>query len=206
MKLTQSETMEVLKSGMTEIETQEISTIKIITGINRHNQIVLFVWNGKQSKPYIKLAFRSKEAREQEKKGAIERAIAREQSKTAQKNKLAELKKVFNINNHLKVGDILVNTWGWEQTNVDFYQIMEIKGRTKLIVKELNQKAEYTGDMSGQTMPLKDNFSDRESRITSLMTKPSTHSITEPYRICEPEKYYYITKWDGKSEYFSKYA
>ena len=28
----------------------------------------------------------------------------------------------------LRVGDILYSSWGWEQTNIDFYQVIAIRG------------------------------------------------------------------------------
>ena len=30
----------------------------------------------------------------------------------------------------LRVGDILYSSWGWEQTNIDFYQVIAIRGCT----------------------------------------------------------------------------
>ena len=35
-----------------------------------------------------------------------------------------------------KVGDLLSCSWGYEQTNVDFYQVVALKGRTMITVKK----------------------------------------------------------------------
>lgn len=35
-----------------------------------------------------------------------------------------------------KVGDLLFSSWGYEQTNVDFYQVVALKGRTMVTVKK----------------------------------------------------------------------
>lgn len=59
----------------------------------------------------------------------------------------------------LKVGDILYCTWGWEQTNVEFAQVVEVlpSGNT-CKVRAICSRIEETGSMQGNAWPLKDNF------------------------------------------------
>lgn len=37
----------------------------------------------------------------------------------------------------IKVGDIFYMSWGYEQTNVDFFQVVALKGKTQVIIKEV---------------------------------------------------------------------
>lgn len=37
----------------------------------------------------------------------------------------------------IKVGDIFEMSWGYEQTNVDFFQVVALKGKTQVIIKEV---------------------------------------------------------------------
>lgn len=37
----------------------------------------------------------------------------------------------------VKVGDIFYMSWGFEQTNLDFFQVVELKGKTQVIIKEV---------------------------------------------------------------------
>jgi hypothetical protein len=53
----------------------------------------------------------------------------------------------------LEVGHILYTSWGYDQTNVDFYQVTALKGETMVIVQKLEQTCRETGFMSGQTLP-----------------------------------------------------
>lgn len=59
----------------------------------------------------------------------------------------------------LEVGDVLVSSWGYEQTNVDYYQVIELIGKASVklqpIAKEKN--FESRGD-SGYCIPLIDQF------------------------------------------------
>jgi hypothetical protein len=57
------------------------------------------------------------------------------------------------------VGDIFVSTWGWEQTNADFFQVV---GLTPKGVKVRHIKSKITESspqsMSGSALPIKNAF------------------------------------------------
>ena len=57
----------------------------------------------------------------------------------------------------VKVGFIFYSSWGYEQTNVDFYQVIEVKGAF-VIIRQIEQVTTEKGFMSGDTTPIKDNF------------------------------------------------
>lgn len=62
--------------------------------------------------------------------------------------------------NPLKVGDVIYNSWGYEQTNVDFYQIVEVKGKS-ITMRKIGQKADAgrsTGHDSEYRLPVFDWF------------------------------------------------
>lgn len=52
----------------------------------------------------------------------------------------------------VKVGDIFVSSWGYDQTNIDFYKVLVVKNKTA-ILGEIGQKREYTGYMNGRCVP-----------------------------------------------------
>jgi len=43
----------------------------------------------------------------------------------------------------LRVGDILYSSWGWEQTNIDFYQVIAIRG-SAVDLRQLDQRIPKT--------------------------------------------------------------
>lgn len=65
-----------------------------------------------------------------------ERIAASEAEKKAKK---AEL--MANMNHDFKVGQIYYDSWGWEQTNIDFYQVIESKGKSVKIQRIASQYA-----------------------------------------------------------------
>lgn len=116
----------------------------------------------------------------------------------AEKIKRANERKSFV--NPAQVGDILVSTWGYDQTNVDFYQVTAVKGKT-VTIRELKQKSTgYTGNgMADHRLPLKDEFTNAE---------PMTKIVRKGYqsKYCVGTTYHTATPWDGKPEYNSWYA
>jgi hypothetical protein len=68
-------------------------------------------------------------------------------------------KKKQNDSAICKVGEIYVNSWGYDQTNVDYYQVIAVKGKTATL-QEINSEAvEGTdGFMSCRVRPVPNSF------------------------------------------------
>lgn len=78
-----------------------------------------------------------------------------QQSELAKVERRAALRDAPNT---LQLGDILKTTWGYEQTNVDYYQVTAVFGKS-VEVREIDAKVvKTTGDMSGQCVPVPDQF------------------------------------------------
>jgi len=77
---------------------------------------------------------------------------------------------------NVTVGDIFVASWGWEQTNVDAYQVVAKKGAT-VTLREIGLKSieGSEGFMSDRVVPVKDAFIGEEfkKRITGRSIKIS---------------------------------
>jgi hypothetical protein len=54
--------------------------------------------------------------------------------------------------NPLKVGDQLYTSWGYDQTNVEFYAVTRVSGK-RVWVREIAGDYVATGDMTGRTRP-----------------------------------------------------
>lgn len=57
----------------------------------------------------------------------------------------------FNQPRGLEVGDILSQSWGHEQTNVNFYQVVEIKGKSSVVVQEISGKIRQDTNGNGMS-------------------------------------------------------
>ena len=60
---------------------------------------------------------------------------------------------------NLKTGDILMSMWGWEQTNIDYFQVVKLIGKTMVGIRPIHgEMVEATGYMTGKVRPVKDSF------------------------------------------------
>jgi hypothetical protein len=121
--------------------------------VNRERKAAKF-FNGKRSKATWWLYFQTEERMFDKIKESIKNAMAWHERK--QERKEERKKEILDV----KVGDVLYSSWGWEQTNVDFYQVVETKGKT-FTIREI--KREYhgqapSGGMSDYVSPIKDDF------------------------------------------------
>ena len=66
----------------------------------------------------------------------------------------------MNTQTHtLKVGDILKSSWGYDQTNIDYFQVVKLIGKTMVGLRAINgEMVESTSWASGKVRPVKDSF------------------------------------------------
>ncbi len=127
----------------------------------------------------------------------LEWSVEIEQNKEADKIKRSQELKEFK--DKLVVGSILSDSWGYEQTNVEFYEVISInKNKTEVIIRELCHK-EVEG--SGVSHGMACNVVPGES----FSGDPITKKIRSSYgiKICSSIT---LSLWDGKAKYKSWYA
>jgi hypothetical protein len=100
---------------------------------------------------------------------------------------------------NVKVGDIFVNSWGWEQTNIDFYQVVAKPSAKTVVVREIAfervEGSEQPHGMACDVRPVPNEFVGEEmkKRIDNY------GGFKVEYGICRP------TEAD-KAHYMSWYA
>lgn len=93
----------------------------------------------------------------------------------------------------LQVGSILVASWGYDQTNVDFYQVLAVKNKTVSIAK-IAATATTTSGHGGTKLPLKDNFTGPQM---SKRIRGNDAVLIESYIAANP--------WNGKPTPYTSY-
>ena len=120
--------------------------------------------------------------------GQIER---RKQEKEAYKAEEAEKGRLLLQNT--KPGDIFISVWGWEQTNVDYYQVIAVKSAS-FVIREVKSAYEPTGDMSGHKTPIKNCFIGEPFTVRVNSGSLRINSFSRAY------------PWDGKKQHSTSYA
>lgn len=153
-----------------------------------HPCVMIYV--GKQTKPIANYRFKSNQAREK----TIRETFAARQQRTALKTKHRAERKAET--HSLQIGHVLQASWGYDQTNVDFYQVTKIISPKMVELRKIGStETESTGSMSGKVMPMIDHF------IGEPMRKRVGRSGGA--RI---DSVRYANVWNGKPAYESSYA
>ena len=114
-------------------------------------------YKGRANKPKWHLRFQSVERTESYVNAylADEKRFKHEKDEANAKRKVEKTQQAGAV----KVGDIFTASWGWEQTNVDAYQVVEKKGMTVTLRKiGLETVPGSEGHDCDRVIPVKDKF------------------------------------------------
>lgn len=114
---------------------------------------------GRQSKPYVNYTYRSEAERDRRMNQFIE-------SRRAQiKQKLDEQVAKREFKTSLFYGDVLCTSWGYDQTNVDFYEVVEVVGPQMIAVRQVAAEVVKEDGHSEQVVPVPGQYIGRELRV-----------------------------------------
>lgn len=131
------------------------------------NRLLAIFYVGKQSHSLWHIRFQDLESMKKKITTQISNLMSWEEMK--EKRKIERKKEKEEI----KVGDIFNSSWGYEQTNVEFYQVINKVGQTltlQEIKKELKQESGYSS-MAGMVRAIKDAFINEPFKTRSLKIK-----------------------------------
>jgi hypothetical protein len=141
---------------------------------------------GKQSKPFFHYSYRDERHRERE----VERiAQGRKEELEAKEERRQERLK---FRHDFNVGDILYSSWGYDQTNINFYEVTKILGPKFIEIRELAQKIARSEKTADYVLPMPGRYA-RHSRPMKKRVAPGG--------IVKIESFQRAYKWDGKPKY-----
>lgn len=148
-------------------------------------------FSGKKSKKDFHFRFKTLEEREIYIDKYINRLI--EHEKTVKNRK----EKRLNFSHSLKIGDILYSSWGYDQTNVDFYQVIDVLNKT-IKIREIESAMPQGEDgfMTGNIIPVKDKFTKEKTLLKRVL----------PDNCIKITSFSWARLWDGKPKRISWYA
>jgi len=187
IKLSQSVVFENLIAQGYDKAVLEDATIFVKT--DDKGRPILKMFYGNATKPKENFFFRTVEQREKYIAEKVEIRKARKESKI-------KYKEEQNKARELAVGDILVSSWGYEQTNVDFYQVIALAGKASVSIRPINASSVGGGwDMTDYVEPVKDSF--KGEAFTKKVTFGTMIKINS---------FMTASKWNGMKCFTSSYA
>ena len=135
---------------------------------------------------------------------SVDNHIKNETEKLERKEREKIAMAEFKASDYYQIGDVIYSSWGYEQTNVDFYQVIEVLNK-KIRVREIGcTRVDELSDMSCEVMADKDNFLNDVIITFSLKLEVNTNG-KKSCRICRKNTYKWFDKWDGRPKYMSWY-
>ena len=156
----------------------------------------LQMWRPKAKKPFSNYYYRDAYRRDEALVNAMS-SLNADKERTARNR--AERKGSPEALNQVQVGDIYHHSWGYDQTQCDFYQIVAKRGRQVTLRRIGSESTGAQGPMSENRVAVKDSFLSGYEPIT----KTVQFSQGKPYLSFRCG---WCDKWDGKPEYCSWYA
>jgi hypothetical protein len=99
--------------------------------------------------------------------------------------------------NPVKVNDIFYSSWGYDQTNIDFYQVIDVLPNSVKVVK-IGEDRTYTGPMQGNCVP---NLNHRSDKILTKRIKVYNNNVS--FKIASYASAY---PWTGQPMNFTEWA
>lgn len=130
-----------------QVVRSKLSPAVVYLSISRKGNPSAMGFYGKAEKPEFHYTFRTDERRRvyvsQWLKDADERAVRKEARKAE--------KKAFV--HSLKVGDVMSTCWGYDQTNIEYFEVTKLIGKSMVEIREIGQEREETAYMQGKCVP-----------------------------------------------------
>jgi len=173
-----------IPKGSKEIKAAKTDAVAYINDYADGTKYTAMVFGGKRSKYDKYYGFKNKEARD----NYVIKYFTDQENAALAKKKRAEQKKTQAKENQVnyQVGDILVSSWGYDQTNIDWYQVIDRTNKMATIqpiagcVKDVHCNGAYES-----VVPARDNFKGKPIK-----------RLVGPYGI-KINSFQHASLWDG---------
>lgn len=170
-----------IPEGAKAIETN--ANIEIHVYKTKRDRLGAIAFIGKAQKPSWNYTFRNEAE-------CARRILASIQGINAHEKAKAERKAERCKPHALKVGDILTGSWGYDQTNVDYVEVIEVPGPRTVIIREIGCDIErHDGFGSDYVVPVKGSYKGEAKR---KVVNNGSIKLSSWGRYC--------SKWSGKAE------
>ena len=161
--------------------------------------LVVMGFRGKRSKPDFHLEFRTHERRDKYIQDFLTGVESSLMARTERKEKNRKEKQEFL--NQLIPGTILYSSWGYDQTNVNFYQVIKINGQKITMCEICKISVEGSeGFMSDKVVAAKNSFMVNNDDNAKEFTRMAQAGYVKMHDSANA----YL--WDGRPLYRSWYA
>lgn len=144
---------------------------------------------GKQSKPAFHYRYRDEMSREREIEHQAESRRQTLEMKAERRQERREYQHDYSV------GDILSSSWGYDQTNVDFYEVTRVPGPKTVELRKIGQEVVSSEGQTEGVVPVPGNY-----------ISPGMRKTVSPGGSVKITSYSYASKWSGRPLYSTAYG
>lgn len=122
---------------------------------NTNGALYALAYSGRRNKPDFHYRYSNEQKREEAISNFFKRIETNSQYKKELKARQKELRGEFL--EKIQIGSLFATSWGYEQTNVEWYQVTNVKG-CSVYLRQIAADITPNGYMSGDSKPVKDTF------------------------------------------------
>lgn len=179
-----------IPQGATKIERAECPNA-VAYSSERYGKFIALGFSGKAQKPSFHYSFATAQKRD----AYIAQFFDAQQRAVAAKQVRSEQKAAARAAGHkLAVGDVLRSSWGYDQTNIDYYEVVALVGKASVSIRPIAQETTETAYLQGKCVPVKGSYTGEAmtKRVSESGDSVRIESYASAYKI-EP------LKVDGKA-------
>ena len=194
MKQTQDDALTFdAKQGFTLVRIKTLPLVFAFRSIGGSPAVTLKAYRGRSAKPvfYYRFSTYDKARAYADEFYAKQKASADFFAEKERKEDAA--RRTLKASDHFMVGDVLYTVWGYDQTNVDFYQVVEVLPKSIRIQKLIANSSDRGGPEGGYKQPVRYAF--------AKDSKPTLHHLSPSGNVCTGR--HGLTKWDGRPKHCS---
>jgi len=157
-----------------------------------HDGLVLGIaWGGRADRPAYHYRYRTREAATQKADEFIAGRLRHLEAKQARKQERTDFR------TSLEVGNVLDASWGYDQTNIDFYEVVEVShDRRYVTIRPVAQGSVDTAYMQGDCWP----------RTGVYIGEPTRHRVLPGDSVKVRDWGVWASLWRGRVRHFTSYA
>ena len=114
-------------------------------------KFVALAFQGKASKPLFYEVYRTEDAMNRRVQDAIE------SRKSALERKDLARKERADYQHNIQIGDILYSSWGYDQTNIDFYEVVAVSGKA-VAIREIGSRVVSDDGLHEKVVPMRGKY------------------------------------------------
>lgn len=186
-----------LPEGAKKIDTKD-DRFEAYVGDRKHPSGLTYpvgiVFVGKAQKPSFIYRFRSMEEAFKSTLGyVLKMQVVMDDREVAK----AKRKALRNVPHTMKVGDILVSSWGYEQTNINFYEVTALRGTQSVVLMEIASSVVRNETSVDYVIPVQGAFLTDGYRARDRKGKELVKRVFED-RYVKISDYEYAYRWEGR--------